>query len=414
MDLHTIIAAHGGTPGAPLPLAALILARDLLAAGERDGWAVATPEDHLAAVAAQESIRALNGPALIKAIAAADRVDAARAAGMTMVDTVAIARRIPKREATNVVLSANDDAEFPDVLAAAADARMSRANMHETLRTLRCIRAFVPDDDFATVRARLIAAAAEPLPALFRATCRKLREDVNENAKRDRQRWAAEQVAQSRADRGFTFRDRHDDPAFGVDVRGHLTAEDWQRLGPIWRKAAAQVRRRRQQSGAPPMPERERFAEALHDCLSSPALPARPASAPVSPVQDRALEQPARAPAVREGRLASPRLREALRHRDGGCVFPYCTAEFEHCELHHIVPFRDGGRTEAQNLAALCPQHHALVQHPPGDAEHWTIRMADDGLPDAIPPRSIDSEQRPVRHGRLNDPPHLLAPAHAP
>lgn len=103
----------------------------------------------------------------------------------------------------------------------------------------------------------------------------------------------------------------------------------------------------------------------------------------------------------RTSRLARGELRAFLLARDGGCVFPYCDTPPARCELHHIRAFKDGGPTSAHNLAALCVLHHALCQHPPGDPHHWTIRMADDGVPEAIPPVTIDAAQRPIRHPRL-------------
>ena len=63
-----------------------------------------------------------------------------------------------------------------------------------------------------------------------------------------------------------------------------------------------------------------------------------------------------------------------LRHRDRGCTFPGCgTRRF--AEAHHIVWWRNGGRTDLDNLALICSFHHRLV-HEYG----WTIRRDADGM----------------------------------
>jgi 5-methylcytosine-specific restriction endonuclease McrA len=58
--------------------------------------------------------------------------------------------------------------------------------------------------------------------------------------------------------------------------------------------------------------------------------------------------------------------REILR-RDRHCRFPGCTnATFTN--VHHVVPWKPGGRTDLDNLALLCVHHHHLV-HTKG----WTL-----------------------------------------
>lgn len=61
-------------------------------------------------------------------------------------------------------------------------------------------------------------------------------------------------------------------------------------------------------------------------------------------------------------RLVTPAIRRALSMRDGGCVFPKCTATDAECEAHHVVPWWDGGATALGNLALLCPHHHSVVE----------------------------------------------------
>lgn len=49
-----------------------------------------------------------------------------------------------------------------------------------------------------------------------------------------------------------------------------------------------------------------------------------------------------------------------LHSRDGTCRFPGCTRRAAACEPDHSVEWRDGGTTDAGNLAMLCRRHHAL------------------------------------------------------
>ncbi len=59
----------------------------------------------------------------------------------------------------------------------------------------------------------------------------------------------------------------------------------------------------------------------------------------------------------------------ALRHRDGRCRFPGCRIPARRADLDHSRAWRDGGRTDADNLLALCRGHHRLRHH-----SDWTVR----------------------------------------
>jgi hypothetical protein len=62
--------------------------------------------------------------------------------------------------------------------------------------------------------------------------------------------------------------------------------------------------------------------------------------------------------AGRETRTISRRLRRALEHRDRGtCIVPGCGAT-RGLHAHHIKHWEDGGPTELDNLALVCPYHH--------------------------------------------------------
>ncbi|WP_234809193.1 HNH endonuclease signature motif containing protein [Mycobacteroides saopaulense] len=63
-----------------------------------------------------------------------------------------------------------------------------------------------------------------------------------------------------------------------------------------------------------------------------------------------------------------------MRCRDQLCRFPGCSRPAATADLDHSVSYADGGRTDAENLKALCRKHHLLktfcgwreVQEPDG------------------------------------------------
>jgi hypothetical protein len=63
----------------------------------------------------------------------------------------------------------------------------------------------------------------------------------------------------------------------------------------------------------------------------------------------------------RTQRTCPPALRRFLVARDGGCRFPGCDRPPEWTEAHHIVWWRHGGETSAENLVLMCEAHHHAV-----------------------------------------------------
>ena len=75
-------------------------------------------------------------------------------------------------------------------------------------------------------------------------------------------------------------------------------------------------------------------------------------------------------------RYFTPPQRRALGVRDGGCVWPSCTAPPSWCHAHHVIEWEHGGRTDVDNGALLCSFHHHLLH-----SSEYRLRMVD-GLPE--------------------------------
>jgi uncharacterized protein DUF222/HNH endonuclease len=87
-------------------------------------------------------------------------------------------------------------------------------------------------------------------------------------------------------------------------------------------------------------------------------------------------------------------LRRAVGARDGGCA--RCGRPASWCEVHHVVPWEQGGATSLVNCVMVCRACHRLVHH-----AGWDVRLVD-GRPEFYPPPWID----PLRRARRR-PPHV-------
>ncbi|MFL6107928.1 MAG: DUF222 domain-containing protein [Marmoricola sp.] len=73
----------------------------------------------------------------------------------------------------------------------------------------------------------------------------------------------------------------------------------------------------------------------------------------------------------REARLFSEGQRTALGLRHRTCAADGCDRPFAWCELHHEVPWSEGGRTDLDRAVPLCHFHHQRVHDPAyGHARH--------------------------------------------
>ncbi|WP_162802169.1 HNH endonuclease signature motif containing protein [Ornithinimicrobium murale] len=60
-------------------------------------------------------------------------------------------------------------------------------------------------------------------------------------------------------------------------------------------------------------------------------------------------------------RLFTPAQRRAVYLRDRHCSFPGCTVPPAWCQIHHVLHWVFGGKTDLLNAAALCQRHHTVV-----------------------------------------------------
>jgi Domain of unknown function (DUF222)/HNH endonuclease len=63
----------------------------------------------------------------------------------------------------------------------------------------------------------------------------------------------------------------------------------------------------------------------------------------------------------RSQRLATPAQRAALRAMHRTCVGVTCDVPFDACQVHHVIPWDDGGATDLPNLAPLRLSHELVA-----------------------------------------------------
>jgi Domain of unknown function (DUF222) len=83
----------------------------------------------------------------------------------------------------------------------------------------------------------------------------------------------------------------------------------------------------------------------------------------------------------RAQRTATAAIRKAVEARDGHCVFIWCGAPPEWCDVHHVIHWAHGGPTSCENGALLCERHHTAcheggfrVARDPGTSQWRTYR----------------------------------------
>ena len=84
----------------------------------------------------------------------------------------------------------------------------------------------------------------------------------------------------------------------------------------------------------------------------------------------------------RTTRVIPPHLRKAVIQRDKKCRFPGCEQPPSVCQVHHLIPWAQGGATALGNLALFCRYHHIIVIHRWG----WKITCHPNGTTTATAP----------------------------
>jgi hypothetical protein len=70
-----------------------------------------------------------------------------------------------------------------------------------------------------------------------------------------------------------------------------------------------------------------------------------------------------------------PRIAELVKARDGTCRFATCRRHADQCDLDHVQPYDQGGKTCPCNLGAQCRSHHQLKQDP-----RWILSQTTPGV----------------------------------
>ena len=93
----------------------------------------------------------------------------------------------------------------------------------------------------------------------------------------------------------------------------------------------------------------------------------------------------------RTTRLANRAQRRALRALYSTCAIPGCAVRYSRCKLHHVIWWRHGGRTDLDNLLAICTHHHTKIHDAGwnislGANRELTIRFPDGTIHNTGPP----------------------------
>ena len=98
----------------------------------------------------------------------------------------------------------------------------------------------------------------------------------------------------------------------------------------------------------------------------------------------------------RTKRLFTTAQRRAILTRDRGCQTPGCTVPAAYCDIHHIISWHSGGKTNENNAVTLCSRHHTAVHD-----GTWAIRKAH-GLTFFQPAGWLDPYQPLLRNAYWN------------
>ena len=277
MELKSLFEAAGFDVPATHPAAgtAPVVSEDLLnlgigilAAAVENG--VDLPEALHKLIAARNIERAFNAVSTLRTqiIASADQAGAAEIDGLSMADVIAEERRIPKNAATSEIRTARSQAEFPNVLKAAAASRISQENLYTAVKTLEKMRPHYSQTEFPHVEAALLKEAETPVPGEFRKKCRTTLEMLDEAIRKANNAATAKRRKQSFQDRGLAIT-LIQDGEFGANLFAHIPAEYLRILMPALEKKAETIARAQRHSKARKAADRKtRLLDALFTTMT--------------------------------------------------------------------------------------------------------------------------------------------------
>ncbi len=104
------------------------------------------------------------------------------------------------------------------------------------------------------------------------------------------------------------------------------------------------------------------------------------------------LHAPGRLDLGRTTRLANRAQRRALQGLYSSCAVPGCAVHYDRCKLHHVIWWRNGGRTDLDNLLPVCQHHHSRLHNDGweltlGPNRELHIRVPDGNVMSTGPPK---------------------------
>jgi hypothetical protein len=98
----------------------------------------------------------------------------------------------------------------------------------------------------------------------------------------------------------------------------------------------------------------------------------------------------------RTTRLANRAQRRALRGLYRTCAIPGCAVHYDRCKLHHVIWWRNQGRTDLNNLLPVCAVHHGRIHN-----DNWVIELGPNReLTLTLPDGTTHATGPPGRSGR--------------
>lgn len=335
-----------------------------------------------------------------------DKTRATRPLRISTAELLAQHKGLTARECNAYVLAAHRYTAHRDLHRAYAHSDVSQRSLNKVTHALEDFANYVEPEELNEIAKRLAPAAMGTGAGLGAAIRRERDRIAPANSER------AEQIAKEQA-----WEKRHlvfNRGKYAVNVRGSIPNELAEPIIEAIMNRSRAIRARQINSGEPTTANPARTADALaqicaEKCENLPhirrLLDLRDMPANATPAMMRqaiVLRYRGQFDLHREARLVSPQLREIVLARDGGCIFQPCHEHAAACEIHHVLPWREGGMTNASNLVALCPAHHAAFNHDGTDPNRYKIIFTGDGYPLVVPPENLDPLRRPQANDRFS------------